>query len=98
MAKKKKLLLLPKLPLPKLPLRKLLLRWKLRLLTLLLPLLTLLLPLLTLLLPPLTLLLRLPLPSNPGQLKNRPSGRFFYVWRNRSRRASASASLGRGCV
>ncbi len=91
MAKKKKLLLLPKLPLPKLPLRKLLLRWKLRLLTLLLP-------LLTLLLPPLTLLLRLPLPSNPGQLKNRPSGRFFYVWRNRSRRASASASLGRGCV
>ncbi|MBC2740898.1 hypothetical protein [Thiobacillus sp.] len=100
MAKKKKPLLLLKLPLLLRRLRKLLLRWKLLLLLLRklpLPLLTLLHLLLTLPLPLLRLLKLLP--SNFWlRNENRPSGRFFYACKKRSSRAMASASRGSGCV
>ncbi|MBT9567004.1 MAG: hypothetical protein IV085_01765 [Thiobacillus sp.] len=87
MAKKKKPLLLSRLPLLKRRLRwkllRLRLRWTLHLLTL---------HLLTLHLLRLLTLLPLLLPSNTGsRIENRPSGRFFFVRATRSPRAIGHA-------
>jgi hypothetical protein len=93
-AKKKKLLLLPKRLLLKRLLLKWLLRWKLRLLKKLRLLPKRLLPKHLPTLHPLKLL-----PSNSGSgTKNRPSGRFFYACSKRSRRIVASTSMDRGWV